>query len=46
MQCDEDGRREQVLDEIVDYHKSDDALTKGEVDSNGKYQKNIRTTKG
>ena len=46
MQCDEDGRREQMLDEIIGHDKSDDALTRNEVKQSGKHQKHIRTTKG
>ena len=46
MQCDEDGRREQMLDEIVGYDKWDDALTRNEAEHTNNRHKHIKTTKG
>ena len=48
MDCDDEGRRSQMMDGIVEFHRSDDALRKDEamyVNSNGRKGK-IRTTKG
>ena len=50
MDCDEDGRRSQVMDKIISYEKSPDALTKEEAwvssDSNNGQRKHVKTTKG
>ena len=47
MACDEGGRRSQMMDGILEFHRSDDALRKGEemiFGLNGQ-RKKVRTVK-